>query len=164
MRAVVQRVSRAELMVVDEGVERTHASIGAGLTVLVGIEAHDTPDDLAWMARKLVGVRIFEDADGKMNLSITDAAPGGPDATRGILLVPNFTVAGRAHKGRRPDFTGAMHPDLAASMFDDLRGRISSDLSAASPGSAVVTGVFGAHMHVRLENDGPVTIWLDSRA
>ena len=160
MRTVVQRVNRAELVLVEESAERVHASIGRGLVALVGIEAGDTPDDLAWTARKIAGLRVFEDQAGKMNLSIADAPDdGGPS---GVLLVPNFTVAGRAHKGRRPDFTSAMHPDHAAPMFVALRDKIAATLATA--GCPVVTGVFGAHMHVRLENDGPVTIWLDSRA
>ncbi len=161
MRAVVQRVNRADLNLVDDdGSVRTHASIGPGLVVLLGIEAHDTADDLAWMARKIAGLRIFEDDAGRMNLALADAAQtwtGSPDPAR---PVPNFTVAGRAHKGRRPDFTTAMHPDRSAAMFDDA----AESLRDALAGPAVVTGVFGAHMHVDLENDGPVTIWLDSRA
>ena len=169
MRSVVQRVNQAQLSVIEDAGARTHASIGRGLVVLAGIETDDTADDVAWTARKVAGLRVFEDDAGKMNLALPDAArswdaAGGPPSAdtppHGVLLVPNFTVAGRAHKGRRPDFTTAKHPSEAAPMFDALAHALREQL----PGQAVVTGVFGAHMHVDLSNDGPVTIWLDSRA
>ena len=161
MRAVVQRVSRASLILIEDAGPRTHAEIGQGLVVLIGIEATDTERDLTWMTRKLPGLRIFSDANGKMNLAIADLpAPASPALGPGLLLVPNFTVAGRAHKGRRPDFTGAMHPDQASSFFD----RLTESVRAGAASYAVETGVFGAHMHVDLVNDGPVTIWLDSNA
>lgn len=164
MRTVVQRVNRGELRIVEGGEPRTHAQIGPGLVALVGIEATDTPDDLAWTARKLTGLRVFEDDSGKMNRSLTEACATLPTwdtaAPPGILLVPNFTVAGRAHKGRRPDFTAAMPPDRARPMFDDLTRLVSEQAERY----AVVTGVFGANMHVEMSNDGPITIWLDSRA
>ena len=161
MRAVVQRVNRASLDLVQAESVRTHASIGPGLVVLLGIEAGDTPDDLAWMVRKIEGLRIFEDNEGRMNLALADAAANLPRAPGpGMLIVPNFTVAGRAHKGRRPDFTTAKHPDEASAMFDE----VVRTLRAGAAGYTVVSGVFGAHMHVDLVNDGPVTIWLDSEA
>ncbi|USN98446.1 MAG: D-tyrosyl-tRNA(Tyr) deacylase [Phycisphaeraceae bacterium] len=159
MRAVVQRVNRATLSVVEADVERPHAEIGAGLVVLVGIEQDDGEADLAWMARKLPHLRIFKDEDDKMNRSAVNLVGDGADEP-GVLLVPNFTVAGRAHKGRRPDFTTAKAPREASAMFD----RLAMMVAAEAPGVQVVTGVFGAHMHVDLVNEGPVTIWLDSRA
>ena len=128
---------------------REHAKIGAGLVALVGIERDDTEKELAWAADKLVNLRVFADDEGRMNLSVLDI--GGE-----VLLVPNFTVAGDARKGRRPSFVGAMHPDEASPMFERLAE------SASAAGVPVQTGVFGAHMHVELVNDGPVTIWLDS--
>lgn len=158
MRTVVQRVSRAELRVVENGAERRHAEIGAGLVALVGIEQDDGEGELAWLAGKLPVLRVFPDADGKMNRSLIDRAGSGEPA--GLLLVPNFTVAGRARKGRRPDFTGAKAPDEASTMF----GRLIEHTGESSPGVRVCAGVFGAHMHVDLLNDGPVTIWLDSRS
>tara|TARA_E500000318_G_scaffold82142_1_gene77462 strand:+ start:325 stop:828 length:504 start_codon:yes stop_codon:yes gene_type:complete len=165
MRTIIQRVTRARLHVLGNDSGRLHAEIGTGLVALVGIESNDTDDELAWTARKITGLRIFEDGDGKMNRSLADSVASratepvsGPPP--GILLVPNFTVAGRAHKGRRPDFTSAKHPDEAAPMFDRLVGLV-RDL-ASREGCTVVSGVFGAHMHVDLVNDGPVTIWLDS--
>lgn len=157
MRAVVQRVTRAKLSIVDTpGSEREHARVGPGLVVLAGIEAGDTQTELAWLAGKLPVLRIFEDDDGRMNRSLLDRAGSGEDA--GLLIVPNFTVAGRARKGRRPDFTSAKAPGEASEMFDRLVGLTRE----AAPGVDVQTGVFGAHMRVDLLNDGPVTIWLDS--
>ncbi|MBZ0171795.1 MAG: D-tyrosyl-tRNA(Tyr) deacylase [Phycisphaerales bacterium] len=157
MRAVVQRVSGATLNLVDDGAEREHTAIGPGLVVLLGVELHDTDDDLAWMARKILNRRIFRDDEGKMNRSLLNFAED--EDKHGLLLVPNFTVAGRAHKGRRPDFTSARSPTEAATMFDQLAGRLRDE----APAVRIETGVFGAHMHVALVNDGPVTIWLDSR-
>jgi D-aminoacyl-tRNA deacylase len=146
MKAVVQRVSEAAVEV--DG--REVAKIGPGLLVLVGIEAADTEVDRAWMADKLPNLRIFEDAAGKMNRSVLDV--GGA-----ILLVPNFTVAGDARKGRRPSFDNAMRPELSEPEFASLAAAV------AAPGVCVETGVFRAHMRVSLVNDGPVTILLDSR-
>ncbi len=157
MRCVIQRVSAASLAVDEGGAERAHAAIGLGLVALLGIEQDDSDRDLAWMVGKIPTLRVFPDDAGKMNRSLLDLAAAGEP---GLLLVPNFTVAGRAHKERRPDFTTAKAPGEASAMFD----RIVEAIRGASPGVTVVSGVFGAHMHVRLENDGPVTIWLDSRA
>jgi D-tyrosyl-tRNA(Tyr) deacylase len=148
MRTVVQRVSSAAAEV--DG--RVVASIGRGLLALVGIEQTDAPTDLAWTADKLAHLRVFEDADGKMNLSVADLRdPGGA-----ILLVPNFTVAGDARRGRRPSFDHAMRPERAGPFFDQLATAV------AAHGVAVRTGIFRAHMLVSLVNDGPVTIVLES--
>jgi D-tyrosyl-tRNA(Tyr) deacylase len=152
MKAVVQRVARASVAVDGRDV----ASIGAGLLVLAGIEAGDAEGDVAWMADKVANLRIFEDAAGKMNLSVKDPGPTG--SQRAILLVPNFTVAGDARKGRRPSFDGAMRPELAEPMFVRLVAAV------RAYGVEVGTGVFRAHMAVSLVNDGPVTILLESRA
>jgi D-tyrosyl-tRNA(Tyr) deacylase len=147
MRAVVQRVSQASVEVDSKIV----AQIPRGLLVLVGIEASDTDADLVWLADKLPNLRIFEDAAGKMNLSVKDI---GPPA--GILLVPNFTVAGEANKGRRPSFDNAMRPEQAEPMFQDLVRRV------AASGVPTALGIFRAAMLVTLTNDGPITILLDS--
>ena len=159
MRAVIQRVVRGAVDVVgpDGGCER-RAEIGPGLAVLAGIEAGDDDAKLAWLAGKLPALRIFEDDAGKLNRSLADLAEAGEPC--GLLLVPNFTVAGRAKKGRRPDFTSAKHPTEARPMFDRLAGLVRD----AARGVDVRTGAFGAHMRVDLVNDGPVTIWLDSEA
>ncbi len=150
MRCVVQRVAGASLRVVEGGAEREHAAIGPGLCVMVGIERDDTETDLAWTAPKIANLRIFDDEQGKMNRSVLDT--GG-----GVLLVPNFTVAGDARKGRRPSFENAMRPPEASAMFDRLAAGV------AALGAPARTGVFGADMRVELTNDGPITIWLDSR-
>lgn len=146
MRCVIQRAAEASVRV-DE---REVARVGLGLVVLVGIVADDADADLEWTADKLAGLRIFADEDGKMNRSALDV--GGA-----ILLVPNFTLAGDARKGRRPSFDQAMHPDRAAPMFERLGTLL------AGAGLRVERGVFRAHMRVAIVNDGPVTILLDSK-
>lgn len=149
MRAVVQRVSAATLNVADQGIAREHASIGPGLVVFAGVERRDAAPDADWMASKIVHLRIFNDDEGKMNRSVLDVQGE-------VLLVSNFTVAGEARKGRRPSFDNAMRPPEAEAAFDGLVERV------RELGTTVQTGVFGAHMHVHLVNDGPVTLWLDS--
>lgn len=146
MRTVVQRVTSASVVV--DGA--TVASIDRGLLALVGIAADDADHDRRWTAEKLATLRVFEDAQGKMNLALADVAGQ-------LLLVPNFTVAGSAAKGRRPSFDAAMRPDQARAMFDALLA------DARAAGAAVQAGVFGADMAVSLTNDGPVTLVLDSR-
>jgi len=130
-----------------EGGER--ARIGAGLVVLAGLEAGDTERDIAWIAHKLAQLRIFRDDEGKMNRSVLEV--GGA-----VLLVPNFTLAGDCRKGRRPSFDRAMPPDEAEPAFETLADALRGE------GCLVQIGVFGAHMHVELVNDGPVTFVLDS--
>ena len=147
MILVIQRVSSASVVVDDQ--ER--ARIDRGLLVLVGLTQADTDADLEWSAGKLVEIRIFEDEAGKMNRSVAEV--GGS-----ILLAPNFTLAGDARKGRRPSFDRAMRPELAAPAFERFAAMV------AARGVPVQTGVFRAHMHVSLVNDGPVTILLDSAA
>ncbi len=149
VRVVVQWVSSAALSVEENGCAREHARIGVGLVAMVGIERGDDAADRDWMAEKLANLRIFPDDEGRMNRSVLDA--GGE-----ILLVPNFTVAGDARKGRRPSFDGAMRPPETETEFDRLVEAVRSKSVRAQ------TGAFGAHMHVELVNDGPVTIWLDS--
>jgi len=154
MRSVVQRVSGASVEVKGGVV----GEIGRGLVALVGIEAADLPADRAWMVDKLVHLRVFEDAAGKMNLSLVDLAASG--SRPGLLLVPNFTVAGDARKGRRPSFDNAMRPEHSEPEFE----RLVVEARAMAPMIDVRTGVFRADMRVHLTNDGPVTIVLDSRA
>lgn len=155
MRCVVQRVTSGVVEVVSPGAhgapptdQGPRREIGAGLVVLAGLQATDGPEDLAWMARKIAELRIFCDAAGKMNLSVKDV--GGS-----VLLVPNFTVAGDARKGRRPSFDGAMPPARAAVEFAAFV-KLMRDT-----GVPVRTGEFGADMLVTLTNDGPVTIVVD---
>lgn len=145
MRAVIQRVSRAEVAVDGE----TIGSIGAGLLVFLGAGEGDTETDLKYIADKTVGLRIFSDDEGKMNLSVKDT--GGE-----ILVISQFTLYGDARKGRRPSFTGAMEPAAAERMYEQLIARMESE------GIKTAHGKFGADMKVSLLNDGPVTILLDS--
>lgn len=150
MKAVVQRVLNARVEV--DGVLKAHAPAPkGGLVALVGLEETDTPDDRRWMAEKLVNLRIFPDADGRMNRSLIDT--GGT-----LVIVPNFTVAGDASRGRRPGFDRAMKPPRAEDEFVLLVE------AARAIHPAVASGVFQAHMVVTIVNDGPVTILLDSRA
>lgn len=145
MRAVVQRVSGASVTV--EGVKK--GEIGKGLMVLIGIDEEDTPQDGAYIADKLAGLRIFEDDEGKLNRSVTDV-------NGAILLVSQFTLCGDARKGRRPSFIRAARPEKAIPLYEKLISLLSETLT-------VETGEFGADMQVALVNDGPVTILLDSK-
>lgn len=145
MKLVIQRVSSARV----EVDARVVGSIEAGLMVLAGLVEGDAEADLAWAAEKMANLRIFEDEQGKMNRSVLDTHGG-------ILLVPNFTLAGEAAKGRRPSFDHAMKPESAGPMFVRL-----AELLRAG-GVPTQTGVFRAHMVVTLANDGPVTILLDT--
>jgi len=146
MRAVVQRVSCAKVTVGDA----VTGEIGRGLVVLVGVQVGDASEDAAYLADKIVGLRVFEDADGKMNLSAQDV--GGA-----ILAVSNFTLLGDCRKGRRPSFTDAAPPEEAERLFGEFVTRV------RAAGLPVATGVFREHMHVEIANDGPVTLIVDSR-
>lgn len=145
MRAVVQRVSRAQVEV-DGAVV---GEVGRGFLVLLGITHDDGEAESALLARKIAGLRVFEDADGKMNLALADV--GGA-----VLAVSQFTLYGDVRKGRRPSFIDAARPEQA----DPLYRRFCALLEAE--GIAVARGVFGAHMAVELVNDGPVTLLLDT--
>ncbi len=146
MKVVLQRVSEAKVTVDREVV----GAIGKGLLLLVGIGQEDGEQDLAWMADKLAGLRIFEDEGGKMNLSLEDV--GGD-----VLSVSQFTLYGDCRKGRRPNFMGAARPETAEALY----GKFNELLRAR--GLRVETGKFGAMMDVSLVNDGPVTLILESR-
>jgi D-tyrosyl-tRNA(Tyr) deacylase len=145
MRALIQRVSRAS--VITGGT--TVGSIGPGLLVLAGVKHGDGEEDVAWLAGKLVSLRVFNDADGRMNLSVRETSGE-------ILLVSQFTLHGDARKGRRPSFDAAARPEEAKERLEDLKRRIEAE------GVKVATGEFGAHMRVELVNDGPVTMMLES--
>ena len=146
MRAVVQRVARAQVSV--EGA--TTGAVEKGLCVLVGVGRDDVEADADTLADKVLGLRIFEDDEGKMNKSVVDV--GG-----GLLAVSQFTLFGDARKGRRPSFIEAMEPEGANRLFSRFCEK------CAAGGVAVGTGRFRAHMLVALENDGPVTILLDTK-
>jgi D-aminoacyl-tRNA deacylase len=143
---VVQRVSRASVRVGGE----TVGSIGAGLTVLVGVEAGDTAEQAERAAHRLATLRVFEDEAGHMNRGLDEV--GGA-----ILLVSQFTLAGSIRKGRRPDFVGAARPEDAEPLCDALAAAL------RNRGVTVATGVFRTHMEVELVNDGPVTFVWDDR-
>ena len=148
MRVLVQRVSRAEVRVGAPGAERVTGRIGRGLVLLVGFTHTDGEEALAWMAEKVLGLRVFADAEDKMNLALGDV--GGA-----LLVVSQFTLYGDARKGKRPSFVDAARPELAVPLYE----RFVALLRAR--GAAVETGEFGAMMQVELVNDGPVTLWLE---
>ena len=146
MRLVIQRVKRACVRIE----EKTVGEIGLGYMILVGVEQGDTQDDLKYCVEKTAGLRIMEDAEGKMNLSISDV--GGE-----ILAVSQFTLLGDARHGRRPSFSNAARPETAVPLYDGFCQAL------REKGLKVETGVFQADMDVELVNWGPVTILLDSR-
>ena len=145
MRAVVQRVSRASVTVEGEVV----GSIGRGFLVLLGVTHADSDRDAEYLAEKVAGLRVFEDADGKMNLSLADV--GGA-----CLVVSQFTLYGDCRKGRRPSFVSAAPPEQAERLYEVFVGAV------RSRGISVATGRFRKHMDIELVNDGPVTLLLDS--
>jgi D-aminoacyl-tRNA deacylase len=146
MRAVVQRVTRARVVVEGQAV----GEIQQGLVVLLGVTHTDTPADVRWLAEKIAGLRIFNDADGKMNRDVTEA--GG-----GILVVSQFTLYGDCKKGRRPSFVDAARPETAVPLYEAFVNAIKA------LGIPTATGSFGAMMQVELVNDGPVTLVVDSK-
>jgi D-tyrosyl-tRNA(Tyr) deacylase len=148
MRALVQRVREASVTVAGAAVGR----IDRGLLVLVGVTHADTADDAEWLARKIADLRIFPDDTGAMNRAVIDAHGD-------VLAVSQFTLYASTRKGNRPSWSAAAPPALAEPRFDAF-----VRLLAARIGRPVPTGVFGADMQVALVNDGPVTLWLDSRA
>lgn len=153
MRVLLQRVSRAEVRIRPDGDALPYVSgrIGRGFLLLVGLTHTDTEAEVAWMADKITGLRLFADADDKLNLSLADVRGGA-------LVVSQFTLYGDARKGRRPSFVDAARPDTAIPLYERfvalLRDR----------GIPVATGEFGAMMDVDLVNDGPVTLWLEREA
>jgi D-aminoacyl-tRNA deacylase len=146
MRAVLQRVTRASVTVAGEIV----GQIGPGLVVLLGVEQDDTDADAQQLADKSIQLRIFDDADGKMNLSLADV-------NGAMLVVSQFTLLGDCRKGRRPSFIHAAPPELAERLYETFVAAVGVQ------GIPVATGKFRAMMQVELVNDGPVTILLDSR-
>jgi D-tyrosyl-tRNA(Tyr) deacylase len=148
MRILLQRVSRAEVRIREGDSTRVAGRIGRGYLLLIGITHTDSEETAAWMAEKIVGLRLFSDAEEKMNLALADV--GGA-----VLAVSQFTLYGDAAKGRRPSFIDAARPEAARPLYetlvDTLRAR----------GLTVETGEFGAMMDVELVNDGPVTLWLE---
>ncbi len=146
MRAVLQRVSRAKVSIADE----TVGEIGPGLLVLLGVTHGDTSEQAKWLAEKIVGLRIFNDADGKMNRDVTEI--GGA-----VLVVSQFSLYGDCKKGRRPSFIDAAPPEIAIPLYETFINGVKA------LGVPTATGRFGAAMQVELVNDGPVTVIVDSK-
>ena len=147
MRAIIQRVSSASVTIDGQ----IHSQIGKGLLVLAGIEDADTDEDIQWLSGKIVNLRIFDDAEGVMNESVIEQ--GGE-----ILVVSQFTLHASYKKGNRPSYIKASKPDHAVPVYEKMIKQLSNDL-----GKAIGTGVFGADMKVLLLNDGPVTIFMDTK-
>lgn len=146
MRAVVQRVTKANVIVQDENV----GNIDKGLMVLLGVEDGDDKNDVKYMVEKIVNLRIFEDENEKLNLSVLDIKGK-------MLVVSQFTLLGDCRKGRRPNFMKAAKPETANKLYEDFVDE------ARKKGICVETGVFREHMVINLSNDGPVTILVDSK-
>lgn len=147
MRIVLQRVSEASVTVEDA----VTGAIGQGLLVLAGIEDADTEEDIQWLSNKIVNLRIFNDAAGVMNLGIKEVDGD-------ILLVSQFTLHANTKKGNRPSYIKASKPAIAIPMYEKMIRQLETDL-----GKKIQTGIFGADMKIRLLNDGPVTIIIDSK-
>lgn len=149
MRVLLQRVSRAEVRIRESRAEpRLSGQIGRGYLLFVGFTATDTEEHVDWMAEKVTGLRLFADADDKMNLALTDVAGA-------VLVVSQFTLYGDARKGRRPSFIDAARPEIAIPLYERFIERV------RATSVEVQTGEFGAMMDVELVNDGPVTLWLE---
>lgn len=147
MRAIIQRVSQASVAI--EGV--TKSEIGIGFLILLGIESNDSQEDIDYLGKKIVQLRVFNDAEGKMNLSLTDV--GGD-----ILLISQFTLYAQTQKGNRPSFIRAARPEIAVPLYEKFMRNLGLLLQ-----KTIYCGEFGADMKVSLLNDGPVTIVIDSR-
>jgi D-aminoacyl-tRNA deacylase len=147
MRALIQRISRAEVHVDGQEV----GAIGLGLLVFLGIEHDDTEEDLQWLVQKVAKIRIFGDDQGHMNLSIDEC--GGQ-----IMVISQFTLFASTKKGNRPSFIRSARPEQAEPLYQDFVSKLEQTIN-----QKVETGIFGADMKVSLINDGPVTIWIDSK-
>lgn len=147
MRVCIQRVSHASVTINDQ----VRSAIGNGLLVLVGIEEADAAEDIEWLSQKIVNLRIFNDSEGVMNISVKDC--GGD-----IIAVSQFTLHASTKKGNRPSYIRAAKSDIAIPLYNAFVSRLEKDI-----GRSIGTGEFGADMKVSLVNDGPVTIWIDSK-
>lgn len=147
MRAVIQRVSKASVTINN----KIHSQINDGLLVLLGIEDADTEEDIEWLSGKIINLRIFNDENAVMNVSVKDSSGD-------ILVVSQFTLHASTKKGNRPSYIKASKPGFAIPMYEKFVQELSNDF-----GKTVVTGIFGADMKVELVNDGPVTIVIDSK-
>jgi D-tyrosyl-tRNA(Tyr) deacylase len=148
MRAVIQRVASASVTIGGE----TKGAIARGLLVLLGVEEADTEEDIAWLSGKIVRLRIFNDSEGRMNLSVQEIAGE-------ILVISQFTLFASTKKGNRPSYTRAARPEIAIPCYEAFLRKLSEDL-----GKPIQQGEFGADMKVALVNDGPVTICIDTKS
>lgn len=147
MRAIIQRVTQAQVQI-DE---KLFSEIGNGLLVLLGIEDADTDEDINWLAQKIVNLRVFNDENGVMNISLIDA-------NFDILLVSQFTLFASTKKGNRPSYIKASRPEFAIPLYEKIIAKLEELL-----GKKIATGTFGADMQISLTNNGPVTIMIDSK-
>jgi len=147
MRAVVQKVTGADI-VINQGIKK---EIGPGLVILLGIEESDTHEDIAWLSGKISRLRIFDDTKGVMNLSVNDV--GGE-----AMVVSQFTLHASTKKGNRPSYVKAASPETAIPLYHAFIDQMQLDIK-----NNVITGEFGAYMQVNLTNDGPVTLWIDTK-
>jgi len=147
MRVVIQRVTAASVTIS----QKLHSSISTGLLVLLGIEDADTDEDIHWLSQKIIQLRVFDDDNGVMNLSVKDIGAE-------ILLVSQFTLHASTRKGNRPSYIKASKPEFAIPMYEKMIQQLENDL-----GKKIATGEFGAEMKVHLLNDGPVTIIIDTK-
>jgi D-tyrosyl-tRNA(Tyr) deacylase len=148
MRVLAQRVSQASVTIAG----KLHASVENGMLVFVGIEETDTNDDAAWLAHKIASLRIFDDKEGIMNLSVNEIKGQ-------VLVISQFTLHAKTKKGSRPSYIRAAHPDIAVPLYEYFIDCMQNEVLGS-----VKAGVFGAEMKVSLVNEGPVTIWIDSKA
>jgi len=155
MRIVIQRVTQASVTIVEDGIkatdQNTKRSIGLGFAILIGVCEDDTEEDVDWLVRKVTGLRVFDDANGVMNLSIMDV--GGE-----CLVVSQFTLFASYKKGNRPSWLRAARHEISVPLYESFCRKLSDAI-----GKKVATGEFGAMMQVSLVNDGPVTICMDTK-
>ncbi len=147
MRVILQRVSESKVVVEN----KVEGQIDQGLLILVGIEEQDNAEDIAWLVRKIINMRIFSDEDGKMNNSLLDI-------NGEILVISQFTLQASTKKGNRPSYIKAAKPEIAIPIYNAFKKELSLQIK-----KPIQSGIFGADMKVQLINDGPVTIWLDSK-
>jgi len=147
MRAVIQRVSRAEVLI--DGIQKK--SVSQGFVVLVGIENADTQDDVVWLAKKIINLRVFNDKDGVMNKSLEEV--GGE-----LMIISQFTLHAKTKKGNRPSFIHAAKPEVAIPIYEAFLKELQTMIS-----NKMVSGKFGSHMEITLTNDGPVTLLIDTK-
>lgn len=147
MRAIIQRVSKASVIIKG----KVKGAVGNGLLILLGIEDADTAEDVEWLSKKIINLRIFDDVNGVMNLSIKECSGN-------ILLISQFTLFASTKKGNRPSYIRASKPETAIPIYEKMIAQVELDL-----GREIETGEFGADMQVELVNSGPVTIFIDSK-